>query len=92
MNNQNNILKDSDPQLETFQTFEASQKKQALEKLAGLVTEITGACITLERENESAKLCLNGNVLETFSIWGDSPQTVLFDAMQAVLRHTGRIL
>jgi hypothetical protein len=81
MNNQNNNLK-----------HEESQKNQVLERLAGLVTEISGECITLERENESAKLCLNGEVLEKFSIWGDSPQAVLFDAMRAVIRYTGRIL
>jgi hypothetical protein len=71
---------------------EESRKTWALEGLSGLVTEISGECVTLERENESAKLRLNGEVLEEFSIWGDSPLAVIFDAIQAVLRHTGRIL
>jgi hypothetical protein len=71
---------------------EESRKNQALEGLAGLVTEISGECVALERENESAKIYLNGEVLEKFSIWGDSPRAVLFDAMQAVIRHKGRIL
>jgi hypothetical protein len=71
---------------------EEGWKRQALISLAGLVTEISGECVTLERESESAMLCLNGEVLEQFSIWGDSPPAVLFDAMQAVIRHKGRIL
>jgi hypothetical protein len=71
---------------------EQGWKNRALEGLAGLVTEISGECVTLEREKESAKLYLNGKVLEQFSIWGDSPLAVLFDAMQAVIRHKGRML
>jgi hypothetical protein len=71
---------------------EEGWKNQALIGLAGLVAEISGECVTLERESESARLCLNGEVLEQFSIWGDSPLAVLFDAMQAVIRHKGRIL
>jgi hypothetical protein len=79
-------------QWEVVSFNEEGRKNLALDGLSGLVTEISGECITLERENESARLCLNGDVLEEFSIWGDSPQAVLFDAMQAVIRHTGRIL
>jgi hypothetical protein len=71
---------------------EEGWKNRALEGLAGLATEISGECVTLEREDESAKLCLNGELLEKFSIWGDSPRAVLFDAMQTVIRHKGRIL
>jgi hypothetical protein len=71
---------------------EEGRKNRALEGLAGLVTEISGECVTLEREDESAKLCLNGEILEHFSIWGDSPLAVLLDAMQAVIRHKGRML
>jgi hypothetical protein len=71
---------------------EEDNKSRALEGLAGLITEITGECIAFEREDESVNLCLNGELLERFSIWGDSPQAVLFDAMQAVIRHKGRIL
>jgi hypothetical protein len=74
------------------QTNEEGRKNRALEGLAGLITEISGECVTLERENESAKLSINGELLEQFSIWGDSPLAVLFDAMQAVLRHKGRML
>jgi hypothetical protein len=62
MDSQNNILRD-----------EESRKNQALEGLAGLVTELSGEQVTWERENESAKLCIYGDVLEQFSIWGDSP-------------------
>jgi hypothetical protein len=71
---------------------EEGWKSRALEGLAGLVTEILHECVTLERENESAKLYLNGELLGHFSIWGDSPLAVLFDAMQAIIRHKGRIL
>jgi hypothetical protein len=71
---------------------EEGWKDRALEGLAGLITEISGECITLEREDELAKLYINGEGLEQFSIWGDSPLAVLFDAMQAVIRHKGRIL
>jgi hypothetical protein len=81
MNTRNNIRSD-----------EESRKNRALEGLAGLITEISGECVTLERANESAKLCLNGEVLGEFSIWGDSPLAVLFDAMQAVICHARRIL
>jgi hypothetical protein len=71
---------------------EEGWKSYALEGLAGLITEISGECVTLERVKESAELCLNGEVLEQFSIWGDSPLAVLFDAMQAVIRSKKRIL
>jgi hypothetical protein len=71
---------------------EEGRKNRALEGLAELITEISGECVTLERDNESAKLCINGELLEQFSIWGDSPLAVLFDAMQAVMRYKRRIL
>jgi hypothetical protein len=71
---------------------EESRKNQALTGLAELITVTSGEYVTLERDNESAKLCINGELLEQFSIWGDSPLAVLFDAMQAVMRHKGRIL
>jgi hypothetical protein len=71
---------------------EESRKSHALEGLAELASEMSGECVTLGRERGSAKLCVNGEVLERFSIGGDSPLMVLFDAMQAVMRHKRRIL
>jgi hypothetical protein len=89
---QNSWLKPGEGLVKNPFVAEESRKTRALESLAGLVTEISGERITLERENGSARLLLNGEVLEQFSIWGDSPLAVLFDAMQAVIRHKGRIL
>jgi hypothetical protein len=71
---------------------EESRKNHALNGLAWLVTKISGEDITLKRDNETAMLLLNGDVLEEFSIGRDSPRSILFDAMKVILRYAEKIL
>jgi hypothetical protein len=73
---------------------EERRKNHAIAGLAELITVTAREMVFFKRKHESdpVKLYLNGEVLEQFSICGDSPQAALFDAMQAVIRHKGRIL
>jgi hypothetical protein len=73
---------------------EEIRRGHALAHLAELITVTAREMVTFKRKYESSpvKLCLNGEVLEEFSICGDSPRAALFDAMEAVIRHKGRML
>jgi hypothetical protein len=67
-------------------------KTKALEALMALVTDITGELIELRRSGDHVALYLNGDLLEGFSIYADSPGAVLFDAMRGIMRQESRIL
>jgi hypothetical protein len=75
--------------------MEEERKTKALEELAKLVNGYSDTPIEFARLTDGrdmVSLFVGGYIIENFSIAGDSPQAVLFDAMQAVVRNTGKLL
>jgi hypothetical protein len=76
--------------------MEEERKTKALAELAVLVNSYSDTPIELARLNDGGRdmvsLFVGGYIIENFSIAMDSPQAVLFDAMQAVVRNTGKLL
>jgi hypothetical protein len=75
---------------------EEKRKTQALEELAIFVNGYSDTPIEFARIKDANRdlvsLFVGGYVVENFSIAMDSPRAVLFDAMQAIVRHTGKLL
>jgi hypothetical protein len=77
--------------------MEEERKTQALEELAKCVnsysdTRIIEFARTKDKNRDLVSLFVGGYIVENFSIAGNSPQAVLFDAIQAIARHTGKLL
>jgi hypothetical protein len=68
---------------------EENRKSLVLNRLASLCTDALGLDVrfVLDLREEVVDLYVGGRYREKFSIWGDSPMSVFFDAVESLSRN-----